>query len=232
MQTENGRNDPPASWPAIFVALLPVALGAPIAASGRFGSRWPRSRSLSSRVPPSPSRSGCMARRTPSIQPARPALILKAVLATPVVVIIMSAVGTMVARTMGWQANLDNFVNLRGHTLALTGWLAIVWTSAAFGEEMVFRGIVMRNFDGILRRSGASARIAPILGLLGSSLIFGLAHAYQGNAGIVMTAVAGLLYGTIYLLSPGNLWPSVLVHGVTDTVGFVALYLGMSPVPN
>jgi hypothetical protein len=45
----------------------------------------------------------------------------------------------------------------------------------------------------------------------------------------VMTCVAGSRYGGLYLLSPGNLWPSVPIHGLTDSVGFVSLCLGVSP---
>ena len=41
-----------------------------------------------------------------------------------------------------------------------------------------------------------------------------------------MTAMIAIAFGTAFLLLKRNLWPLVLVHGVIDTINFVALYLG------
>ena len=113
--------------------------------------------------------------------------------------------------------------NVEGNLTMLLVWLAIVWTSAAFGEEMFFRGyMVSRLADGL---AGVPGRL--VIAVLLPALIFGYGHYYyQGLFGLVMTGLIGLAFGISFLLLKRNLWPLVLVHGVIDTINFVALYLG------
>jgi hypothetical protein len=40
---------------------------------------------------------------------------------------------------------------------------------------------------------------------------------------------SGLLFGAAYLTSGRNLWVAILAHGLTDTIGFVMIYLGVYP---
>lgn len=225
-----GRPTTRASWVAIGIILLPVVIGTPIAASGRFELALLF-------VPLAVLIAYLLRHRVPGIWPgedlARRKLdrrsVIKGIVAGPVVVIVMSVIGGVLARTLGWQPDASAFTAIEGNTLVLLAFLVIAWTSAAFGEEIVFRGVVMENLAGILARGGMVAGRARVSGLILSSSLFGLAHAYQGGAGIVNTGLAGFLYGTLYLLSPANLWPSVIAHGVTDTIGIVALYLGGGP---
>jgi membrane protease YdiL (CAAX protease family) len=58
--------------------------------------------------------------------------------------------------------------------------------------------------------------------------VFGLAHAYQGATGILVTGVLGLVFGLLYLRSK-SLWPLVIAHGLIDTLSLVALYAGKLP---
>jgi membrane protease YdiL (CAAX protease family) len=48
-----------------------------------------------------------------------------------------------------------------------------------------------------------------------SAVLFGLAHRYQGWAGMVLTGVIGLVLGGLYVLT-GSLWPSMLIHVLLD----------------
>lgn len=101
-------------------------------------------------------------------------------------------------------------------------WLGIVWTAAAFGEEMFFRGYLitrlLRVFPGSL--SGA------ILAVAISAVIFGYGHFYyQGWRGAVVTGGIGLAFGTMFLLFKRNLWPLILLHGVIDTLTFTAIFM-------
>ncbi|WP_370189197.1 lysostaphin resistance A-like protein [Qipengyuania sp.] len=113
--------------------------------------------------------------------------------------------------------------SVEGDLAMLVLWLSIVWTSAAFGEEMFFRGyMVTRLADGL---AGVPGRLA--IAVLLPALIFGYGHYYyQGLFGLVMTGLIGLAFGISFLLLKRNLWPLVLVHGAIDTINFVALYLG------
>jgi hypothetical protein len=49
-------------------------------------------------------------------------------------------------------------------------------------------------------------------------------HLYQGAGGALSAAFGGLVYGLLFLAARRNLWLPVLVHGVQDTVGVMALY--------
>lgn len=113
--------------------------------------------------------------------------------------------------------------SVEGNLPMLLLWLAIVWTSAAFGEEMFFRGfMVTRLADGL---AGVPGRLA--IAVILPALIFGYGHYYyQGLFGLVMTGLIGLAFGIAFLLLRRNLWPLVLIHGVIDTLNFVALYRG------
>lgn len=103
-------------------------------------------------------------------------------------------------------------------------WLGIVWTAAAFGEEMFFRGFLITRASALF----LGVPLAPAFAVLLPALLFGLGHFYyQGLRGLVMTAAIGIAFGAAFLLLKRNLWPLVLVHGVIDTINFFALYLGL-----
>lgn len=113
--------------------------------------------------------------------------------------------------------------SVEGNLGILLLWLGIVWTSAAFGEEMFFRGyMVTRLADGL---EGVPGRL--VIAVLLPALIFGYGHFYyQGIYGLMMTGMIALAFGTAFLLLKRNLWPLVLVHGLIDTLNFIALYRG------
>jgi membrane protease YdiL (CAAX protease family) len=100
----------------------------------------------------------------------------------------------------------------------------VVWTFAAFGEEIAYRGYLMTRAADLGRRSVA----AQWIGMVFVSALFGLGHYYKGFAGIVDSTFAGLILGSAYLLAGRNLWACILAHGLIDTVGVAALFLGFA----
>jgi membrane protease YdiL (CAAX protease family) len=60
------------------------------------------------------------------------------------------------------------------------------------------------------------------LGLLVSSVIFGLAHAYQGRSGILGTGILGAIFGIVFIVS-GSLIPGQLLHTAMDLNNGLAL---------
>jgi len=141
-----------------------------------------------------------------------------------VAVSLMIFVGEPLGVTRSDTAGVEaRWGNVEGNLGMLLLWLGIVWTSAAFGEEMFFRGyMVTRLADGL---TGVPGRL--FIAVLVPALIFGYGHFYyQGLFGLLMTAMIAIAFGTAFLLLKRNLWPLVLVHGVIDTINFVALYLG------
>ncbi len=101
--------------------------------------------------------------------------------------------------------------------------LLSVWTSAAFGEEIVMRGFALSR----LAAAFGGGRGAWILSLVVGSAAFGALHAYQGASGMLVTGVAGLLLGTAFLIVRRNLWVVVIAHGLVDTLSFVSMFLAL-----
>lgn len=116
------------------------------------------------------------------------------------------------------------FDKLAGDPKAALAALGLVWTFAAFGEEIGYRGYLMRRAADV----GGGTRRAWIAGLIVSAVLFGYGHYYKGPAGILGSGVAGLILGGVYLLSGRCLWTSILAHGLIDTTGVVLLFFGLA----
>src|SRR5207253_1588346 len=84
-------------------------------------------------------------------------------------------------------------------------WLALVWTFAAFGEEISYRGYIFTRCADLSGRTNKSYWLA----LLPTALLFGFGHYYKGPAGILDSTIAGLILGTVYVLSKRNFWACV-----------------------
>ena len=101
--------------------------------------------------------------------------------------------------------------------------LLLVWSFAAFGEEIAYRGYLFGRFA----EAAGETRWACWLGVIAVSILFGYGHYYKGPAGILDSAVAGLVLGVAYLVAGRNLWAPILAHGFIDTVGVVLAFLGL-----
>jgi membrane protease YdiL (CAAX protease family) len=102
--------------------------------------------------------------------------------------------------------------------------LLLVWTFAAFGEEIAYRGYLLTRAADIGRRSARSYWIGIVL----ISTLFGYGHYYKGASGIIDSGVAGLILGTAYMVAGRNLWASILAHGFIDTFGIIDAFFGWS----
>jgi membrane protease YdiL (CAAX protease family) len=105
--------------------------------------------------------------------------------------------------------------------MALLG-LLFVWTFAAFGEEVAYRGYLLTRCADI----GNGSTAAYWIGMVVVSILFGYGHYYKGLSGIIDSGVAGLILGAAYLLSGRNLWASVLAHGFIDTYAVIVVFFG------
>lgn len=111
---------------------------------------------------------------------------------------------------------------VRGNWKALLGWLALNWILVAFVEEVLFRGFLMSQQIKLL----GTSFLALVLNLLLASIVFGLAHAYQGRSGTWSTGIIGVCLGLCYILSGYNLWLPILVHGMINTVELILMSRG------
>ena len=94
----------------------------------------------------------------------------------------------------------------------LPPYLALAIT-AGLCEEFLYRGFAMAALS--------QARLGAWLVVLVSSILFGLAHNYQGRGGIVMTFVVGLVLGTSRL-AYNSMVPAIFWHSAIDIVAGVA----------
>jgi membrane protease YdiL (CAAX protease family) len=85
--------------------------------------------------------------------------------------------------------------------------------TAALCEEFIFRGFVI----AALFRAGLSGLTVVLL----SSLMFGVAHLYQGKAGSVGTGILGTLFA-VTRIAYHSLLPAVVWHAVLDIVAGIA----------
>ena len=94
------------------------------------------------------------------------------------------------------------------------GMFVLVALTAGICEEFLYRGWLL-NFAGVGMGS-------LWLGLLVSSVIFGLAHAYQGRRGVIGAGGLGLVLGLLFLLCR-SLIPIQVVHAAIDLNNGLAL---------
>jgi membrane protease YdiL (CAAX protease family) len=111
---------------------------------------------------------------------------------------------------------------ITGHVMVALQWLGIIWTFAAFGEEIGYRGYLLNRAADV----GGQSKAAYWVGVLVVAVLFGYGHYYKGPSGIVDSGMAGLLLGAAYVLSGRNLWVCILAHGFIDTVGVIAVFFG------
>lgn len=101
-------------------------------------------------------------------------------------------------------------------------WLLLVWTWAAFGEEVGYRGYLLTRAADL----GGRTTAAYWIGVVVVAILFGYGHYYKGPAGILDSGVAGLILGAAYMFSGRNLWTCILAHGFIDTCGVTGAFFG------
>ena len=160
-----------------------------------------------------------------------PASLIRTVVIGVAVGIGWQVVGTYLAEpliarlTSGARPDVSQFRSLVGNQAQLAFWLTITWTLAAVVEELAYRGWILNRCAEL----GQFSRSAWGAGLLCSSLLFGVVHAYQGLSGMIATGLTGVVFGVTYLATGRNLWAAMIAHGTLDTVGFAMMYAGIYP---
>ncbi len=124
----------------------------------------------------------------------------------------------------GSPADLSQFDEITGNSTLLLIYFGLIWTLAAFGEEIAYRGFIVTRLSQLFGSKHASLIVAVIF----SSVIFGVGHYYKGAAGMIDSGISGLTFGFLYILSGRNLWLSIFAHGFTDTFGLLYFYFGLN----
>lgn len=93
-------------------------------------------------------------------------------------------------------------------------WGVALSVNAGISEELFFRLLLPLLFHALT----GDVVIAFAL----SAILFGLAHAYQGVWGVLLTAVLGVVMSVLYLRT-GQLWIPMVAHAVLDLRALVVV---------
>lgn len=118
----------------------------------------------------------------------------------------------------------SRFNPLAGNLTLTLGMVVVALTITAFGEEILWRGLLITRLAKLFQNTKAAWISAAVL----SSLVFGLVHYVEGTVGIVSTAAFGLVLALIYLRYERNLWVTIVAHGLANSIRFILIMLMVS----
>jgi hypothetical protein len=121
--------------------------------------------------------------------------------------------------------DMSRYDFIRGNALAAVAFTLLLPLTAAIPEEIVYRGFLIRQFEGLYGNGPAALALA----VLSQALIFGLVHFQWGLGGVVMTTTMGLIWGTAFLLCGRNLWVVIMAHSAAHIALVLQLY--SAPLP-
>ena len=124
----------------------------------------------------------------------------------------------------GVPVDLSSLNSLEGDLQTTLIWLGVVWATAAFGEEIIFRGFLMRQ--GV--KFFGDSKISLVFIILIISSFFGYMHMQQGLTGQLVAGSTGALLSIIFYLRKYDLWFMVMVHGFFNTLGILTYYFGLA----
>lgn len=102
------------------------------------------------------------------------------------------------------------------------GFAALVATVSVC-EEFLYRGFLFSILQEIFHHSGVAA-------VVGSSLLFGVGHLYQGRRGIFGTSCLGIIFSLARLFT-GSLVPGMMAHFTVDLIAGLAAPGGLWSAP-
>ena len=114
----------------------------------------------------------------------------------------------------------DNLTLLPANTREFSYFAGVVSVSAAVCEEIVFRGFLVTYILSITADTGW----ANLLAIVGSSVVFGIVHAYQGWLALAKITVLSALFAAIFIVSKSLL----LVIALHFLVDFLGGYMALS----
>jgi membrane protease YdiL (CAAX protease family) len=140
-----------------------------------------------------------------------------AVIATNIAIVVP------LGRALGWAPlDLSRFAGLQGNPARLALWLLVAWTTAAVGEELVFRGFLLTRLQTLFGPEPVAIAAAVVL----QAALFAVGHAYLGIRGTVSAGVVALVFGTVYYFNGRQLLPLMVAHGLIDSVSLLAIFAG------
>lgn len=128
----------------------------------------------------------------------------------------------------GQRQEVSQFTVVHGNLGVLAILLAYVWTLAAVGEEVAYRGLLFTRLREAIGGGRSGTAVATVVAAIVAALLFGWAHTEQGVIGMATTSIDALFF-TWLRLRYRSLWAAVLAHGFNNTIGLVA-YFFVGPI--
>ena len=129
-----------------------------------------------------------------------------------------------ITKLTGAPIDYSAFDELVGNLPACLIAVLLVWATAGFGEEIIFRGYFMRQFVKFFGESKVSIALNIIL----LACFFGFMHSYQGITGQLVAGIVGALIALLFYFRKYDLWFVIAVHGFFDTLAIVCVYFGLA----
>lgn len=118
------------------------------------------------------------------------------------------------ARRVALRPRLGVMRDLSPSTRVERDWFIGLSLTAGVCEELLFRGFLTWALRPWLGPWGSAAA---------SAALFGIGHAYQGRDGVVRTALMGVVFSAIALVT-GSIIPGIVVHAILDIGGGMTGY--------
>jgi membrane protease YdiL (CAAX protease family) len=116
------------------------------------------------------------------------------------------------------------FGDLEGNLPLTLAWISVGILIGGFAEEMVYRGFMINALERIF---GEWRKWAVIPAIVLPALFWAARHFYfAGGHGAIVVFCIGLFFGIVYVLNGRNLWPTILIHALFDTLSFSMRYFG------
>lgn len=129
--------------------------------------------------------------------------------------IVLTAVG-LALRLLHLSAPQKALIAIAPHNgLEVALWICLSVT-AGFCEEIAFRGYFLRQFGSLAG--------AVWLGVVGSSVLFGISHGYEGAAGMIAIAAYGAMFCALAIVRR-SLRPGMIAHAWHDIFSGLTLAL-------
>ena len=151
-------------------------------------------------------------------------LVLAPMVAFGLFVLYVFAIVPGIETLTGVPIDYSSMSELEGNLQFTIIWLLLVWATAGFGEEIIFRGYFMRQFIKFFGDSKTSLAINILI----VCSFFGYMHMQQGITGQLVTAIVSTLLCLIFFIRKYDLWFMIMIHGFFNTYGILAFYFGLA----
>jgi len=124
----------------------------------------------------------------------------------------------------GVPIDYSSMAHLEGDLPTSLIWMGVVWATAAFGEEIIFRGYLMRQFVKLF----GDSKLSLIINILIFSSFFGFMHFHQGITGQLVAGTTGAIFAFIFYTRKYDLWFMIMLHGFFNSLGILSFYFGLA----